>query len=330
MDASVVVLSWNTAALTLRALAAARRELSTIPGELVCVDNASDDDTVSRVRREAPDVRLVVNEANLGFARGNNRALPFVQGRYVVFLNSDARPEPGALVHVVRWLDGHPTVAAAAPRVVSPDGRPQRAARDDPSALGLLHRFTALRYTPIGRRAAARWTRGVEATAPREVDTVLGACLVVRRDALLALGGFDEGYPFYWEDVDLCRRLRREGHGVAWVPDGPPVVHEGGAASAARDDALRREMAVGLLRYARLHLGPREGPAVAALLALGIVLRALLEPVRLAAEASGRALAGRRGDARRHLARARAWLRFLEHDLCALLLALRPPRAVGR
>lgn len=326
MDLSIVVLSWNTAGLTVRALRSAAEGVGTLSARRICVDNASADHTVERVRRELPDVVLVENEANLGFAAGNNRALPHLAGRYVCFLNSDCEPGPGSLAHVVRWLDRHPDVGVAAPRMVSPDGRTQKAAREEPRPLGLLHRYTVLRYTPIGRRAARAW-RGVSGTAtPREVASVTGACLVIRTDLFRELGGFDEGYPFYWEDVDLCRRARDEGWKVVWVADGPSVVHQGGVATAVAGGPPRRSFVEGLLRYQQKHLAPRAGRVFGLVFIVGVLARAFLEPPRLAARGVARAARGRHASARRSFASAASWLRLLERDADTLVRLLGNPR----
>jgi GT2 family glycosyltransferase len=321
VDLSVVVLSWNTAELTLCALRGAQAAVGALRAEILCVDNASEDDTVARIRRDLPGVELIVNEANLGFAAGNNRALERLAGRVTCFLNSDCDPGPGSLAHVVRWLDRHPQVGIATPRLIGPDGRAQRATRPEPTPLALLNRHTCLRYTPVGRRAARAWRAGPGSPIPVPVDSVTGACLLIRTDLLRTLGGFDEGYPFYWEDVDLCRRARDAGAEVWWVPDGPAVVHAGGASSKNRGGPPRRAFVEGLVRYQRGVLGGRAGRAFAGLLVPGVLARALVEPGRLALGAFARP-----GRARRRLAAAGAWLRLLERDTGALLRLLRSPR----
>src|SRR5437773_2256280 len=107
-DISVVVLSWNTRELTLSALRSVEAAVAPLRGEAVCVDNASRDGTAAAVREALPGVRVIENAENLGFARGNNAALPVLRGRYACFLNSDAEASPGALAYVVRYLDAHP------------------------------------------------------------------------------------------------------------------------------------------------------------------------------------------------------------------------------
>jgi GT2 family glycosyltransferase len=329
VDLSVVVLSWNTADLTVRALRAAKDGAAGVAAELLCVDNGSTDGSPDLVRRSVPDALVVENGSNLGFARGNDRALPHVRGRYVCFLNSDAAPKTGALAHVVRWLDEHRDVGVAAPSLVSPDGSPQRTARGPATAPALLHRYTALGYQPFGRGAARRWERpDLPGAEPVDVDSLMGACLVVRADLLRRLGGFDEGYFFYWEDVDLCLRAKRLGARVTWVRGGPEVVHEGGAATKSGGGPPRLSFAAGLLRYQRKVLSPLAWAAFATAFVPGYLLRAAVESLRLSAQAAGRFLGGRREDAAKSLRAAGGWARLLERDALALLrlLGARPPR----
>jgi len=321
MDLSVVVLSWNTSDLTLRALRGAVDGAGDLALQRLCVDNASTDGSAGRVRSELPDVAVIENERNLGFAAGNNRALPHLEGRYTCFLNSDAQPGRGSLAHVVQWMDHHPRAAVAVPHLVGPNGKTQRAVRPEPDPVGLLHRYTALRYTPVGLSAARAWGEMPERRVPVEVDSVTGACLVIRTDVLRSLGGFDEGYPFYWEDVDLCRRTREAGWQVWWVPDGPRVWHDGGAATAVGGGPPRRSFAQGLLRYQLKCLGPERGRAFAGAFILGTFVRALVEPARLAA---GALLSPRRAGSR--LRSAGSWMTFLERDALPTLALLRLPR----
>lgn len=318
-----MVLSWNTRDLTLRALETARAGAEGLRAELLCVDNASTDGSAAAVARARPDVLLLENATNRGFAGGNNTALPHARGRYVCFLNSDAAPRARSLTHLVRHLQAHPDVGAVAPRLVGPDGQEQRAARDDASLLGFLHRYTPLRYTPLGRAAARRWTRGVRAEGPRDVASLAAACLVLPADLLARLGGFDPGYPFYFEDLDLCERVRAAGRRVVYLPDGPAVDHEGGAATARRGGPPRRAMMQGLVRYAARRAGPARGRAFAALLVPGVFALALAEPPRLALRAAVRGARGDAASARRTLRIAGSWLRMVERDGLALLRLLR-------
>lgn len=320
-DLTVVVLSWNTKDLTRRALAAARAACAPYAARVVCVDNASADGSADAVAAAFPDVVLVRNARNLGFARGNAAAEPHLAGRAVVFLNSDTEARPGSLAAVLAHLDAHPEVGVASPPLVGDDGAPQRVAWGVPTALALLHQYTPLGFLGVGRRASRR-ERAIEAapsTGP--VEAVSGAAMMVRRDLWERLGGFDVGYPFYVEDVDLCWRARRLGAQVHQVLGGPVVVHRGGASAALAGGDARLPLLLGLLRLQRKRLAPGAYVAFAAAFKAGVVARSAWEIARAPTLAAARALRGRRARARRTLATAAARARFLERDLLRFLRA---------
>lgn len=319
-DLTVVLLSWNTRDLTLAALAAVPAAAAPFRARIVCVDNASSDGSAAAVRAALPDVLVLDNPSNLGFARGNNAALPHLAGRASCFLNSDTVARPGSLAHVLRYLDAHPTVGIAAPRLVFPDDVPQRAAWGLPTAGALLHQFTPLGWVGIGRAAAARTRpsrRPDERTGP--VEAVSGACLLIRRELCERLGGFDPGYPFYFEDLDLCARARAAGAEVHVVIDGPAVVHHGGASSALAEGATRLPLLVGALRFKRRRLGPARYAAFSLAFKTGVVARSVIELARAPLYAVARGLRGRHERARRTWRTASERRHFLERDLRAFL-----------
>lgn len=320
-DLTVVVLSWNTRDLTLRALAAVPAACAPFAVRTVCVDNASRDGTADAVAAAFPDVRLLRNADNLGFARGNAVALPHVEGRAVVFLNSDTEARPGALAHVLRYLDAHPAVGVASPPLVGTDGVAQRTVWGLPTAASLLHQYTPLGWVNVGRRASRRQRDDGLAATTGPVEAVAGAAMVVRRDLCERLGGFDPGYPFYFEDVDLCWRAAGAGAEVHFVADGPAVVHHGGASASIAGGDARLPLLQGILRFQRKRMRPAAYAAFALTFKLGVVARSLWEILRTPPTAAVRAARGRGARARRTLEMAGARVRFLERDLRAFLRA---------
>jgi len=321
VDLTVVVLSWNTRDLTLRALASVEAGCAPFAVRTICVDNASADGSADAVARARPDVVLRRNAANLGFARGNAVALPHVEGRAVVFLNSDTEARPGALTHVLRYLDAHPEVGIASPPLVGTDGVPQRAVWGFPTTAGLLHQYTPLGWLNVGRAASRRQRDEGLAAVTGRVDAVAGAAMVVRRTLCDQLQGFDPAYPFYVEDVDLCWRAARAGAEVHFVADGPAVVHHGGASASLAGGDARLPLLQGLLRFQRKRMRPFAYGAFAATFKVGVVARSLWEIVRAPVAAAARAARGRTARAQRTLDVARARTRFLERDLRAFLRA---------
>ena len=321
-DLTVVVLAWNTRDLALRALRAVPAAVAPLSVRTICVDNASTDATAAAVRAALPGVTVVESQSNVGFARGNALALPLAAGRYVVFLNSDAAPLPGSLAAVVREMDRRPKIGVASPRLLEPDGTPQRTSWGYPTPLALLHDHTPLGWLGVGRAASAavRHERRREETSG-PVDAVAGACLVIRKDLCDRLGGFDPGYRFYLEDVDLCWRARHAGYEVHVLADGPGVLHEGGASARQIEGALRLPFLLGLLRFLR-RTQPRARYALfAPLFKAGVAVRATWEVARAPFYFALRRARGRPERADRTLETARVRLRFLERDLATFLRA---------
>ena len=225
---SVVIVNWNAGGALLDCIASV---LAAGPGvEAIVVDNASTDDSLALARARHPEVRIVETGANLGFAAGANRGAAVARGDVLVFLNPDARIEPRAIDVLVEALGSTPRAGIAGGGLLDAAGRWQPgAARFHPVAHLLLD-------TTPGRLA----TRGRR--EPYVVDWVYGTFMAVRRDAFRQLGGFDESYFLYGEDLDLCHRAAALGLRTIHVP-GARAVH-GANVSAAQRFGLGREAAV--------------------------------------------------------------------------------------
>jgi GT2 family glycosyltransferase len=203
------------------------------------------------VRQNWPDVTVLENGANLGFARATNRALGASTGRYVLLLNSDAEVLDGAVEGLVAFLDANPTAGVAAPQLLNSDLTDQGTARSFPSAAAALfgrksmltHKFPTNRWSR--RYLVGRTQRG---STPFAVDWVSGACLMVRRSIIDTVGALDEGFFMYWEDADWCRRIGEAGFGVFCVP-AARVVHHEGQSSHGRSTRLVWEFHRSVFRY---------------------------------------------------------------------------------
>ena len=235
-------------------------------------------------------------------------------------MNSDAVPSPGSLAAALSYLDARPGVGIVCPRLVGADGRPQRTAWGFPTLASLLHQYTPLGWFGVGRTATerVRGHRGVE-DPTGACDAVSGACLVIRRDLCERLGGFDAGYPFYFEDVDLCRRARDAGYEVHVAGGGPAVLHLGGASTALSDGATRLPLLQGALRFARKSSSPLLFLLFSVAFACGVVFRSVWEILRAPFHAALRRLRGRPDRASRALSMASDRIRFLERDLLPFL-----------
>lgn len=248
---SAVVVSYNTRDHLLRCLASLESVL--LPLEVVVVDNASGDGSAEAVAERFPATRIVRNDENLGFARASNQGLRRCGAPYVLLLNSDAEVRPGAVEALAGLLDARPRVGAVGPRTLSPDGSVQVSFGPPLTPWGEWRQRRLLRGVRARRPDALR--RAAErAGGEREPAWVSGACLLARRQALDQVGGFDEGFFLYEEDVDLCRRLRQAGWTILFTP-AAEVVHHVGRSMARDPDRSRLEYQRSHLRYYRKHNG---------------------------------------------------------------------------
>jgi hypothetical protein len=242
--ASVIIVNWNAGQALLDCLASVSGGGDVL--ETIVVDNASTDGSLARARESHPPVRIVETGANLGFAAGANRGAAVARGDALVFLNPDARVEPGAIDRLVGTLGSTPGAGIAGGGLVGADGRWQPGwARFHPIAHLLLD-TTPGRFLERGRRV------------PHVVDWVYGTFMAVRRDAFRQLGGFDESYFLYGEDLDLCHRATSHGLRTVHVPDARAV--HGANVSAAQRFGLGREAAVvrGEMRFYARRGGPGQ------------------------------------------------------------------------
>jgi N-acetylglucosaminyl-diphospho-decaprenol L-rhamnosyltransferase len=229
---SVVVLSWNTRALLAACLDSLRAEGRRLPLELIVVDNASHDGSADLVARDFPEVLLLRNARNEGYAIGNNQGAARATAEYLFLLNSDTEVRPGAIETLVAFLDGHPQHAACAPRLERPDGSPQPSCKTFPTLLTAVFYDTVFdRWFPHNATLPRYEMRDFDHTTSRDVDQPPAAALLVRRARWEELGGFDPALWLFYNDVDFCRRLAATGARIAYVAEARVLHHEGRSTS---------------------------------------------------------------------------------------------------
>jgi GT2 family glycosyltransferase len=226
---SVIVVNWNTRDILRICLESVAEHLAGEPQETIVVDNASSDGSAEMVEAAFPAVRLLRNPTNLGFGPANNIGMAAARGEFFLLLNSDARLKDGAVMRLIELMERRPDVGAAGPRLVYEDGRLQTSANRFPSLpLVAFEELALYRFLPRARRGGillgGYWDHAVE----REVDWLVGACLVVRRQVFEETGGFDPSMFLYGEEVEWCRRIRERGWKIVFAPVGE-VVHLGHA-----------------------------------------------------------------------------------------------------
>lgn len=235
MDVSIIIVSYNTADLTvacLESVFASQR----VSYEVFVVDNASQDGSAGIIRDKFPQVRLVANEENRGFGAANNQALQECSGRYVIFLNPDTTVGTDSFFKMAAYMDAHSEVGLAGPRVLNPDGTRQ----DSMSTRYPGHRYGA---ADLGH-------------LPGDIACVLGACQIASAGLLHELGGFDEDFFLYGEDQDLCLRIRKRGFEIGFIDDAV-IMHHGGQSERGTlpAEVVRKKIRAELLFY-RKHYRP--------------------------------------------------------------------------
>lgn len=264
---AAVLVSWNTRDELLRALASLRSEDAAL--EVVVVDNASGDGSADAVAAAHPAVTLIRNAENVGFGRAANQGLTATTAPYVLLLNSDAELRPGALAAMARILDARPEVALVGPRTRFPDGAIQLSWGARPGLVVEWNQRRLVRGIDAREPGALRHAEQV-ASREHEPDWLSASTWLARREALLAAGLFDEGFFLYWEDVDLCLRLRAAGWRLVFTP-AAEVVHRQGASNARSGGRALAEYHRSHRRFYRKH----NGLLARAILGLGQRLRGI-------------------------------------------------------
>lgn len=245
--------------------------------ELIVVDNDSSDGTADHVRTHYSDAIVLETGRNGGMAAGNNAGMLAARGDAFLLLNSDAFLDDGSLARLVERLAAEPagTVAAVAPRLSNVDGSPQRSVRGFPSPWRYATEFWYLRrLAPRSRALNAFYGGGVDLRRPGRVDWVTGACLLVPRDAVDAVGLMDEAYFMYGEEVDWLHRMSAVGRHVAWEP-GASAVHVGGGSAGRSWGALYQRQLANHVRYMAQREGVGPARRVRRILRSALVMRAV-------------------------------------------------------
>ncbi|MDZ7392974.1 MAG: glycosyltransferase family 2 protein [candidate division KSB1 bacterium] len=228
IDLSVIIPNYNTRGLLEGCLRSIFATCARLHVEVVVVDNASTDGSAAMVQSRFPQVRLVQNSQNVGFARAVNHGLNLASGEFLLLLNSDTEVKPGALEYCVEFLVRRPRAGAVGCRLVNPDGSLQPSCESFMSFAGIVWEAVFLDKLFPGSRLFGRMHL-TYFTYDREeqVDYVKGAFLMTRRQTLEDVGLLDERFFFYGEEMDWCYRARRKGWEV-WFTPGATVVHYGG------------------------------------------------------------------------------------------------------
>lgn len=253
MDVSVIIVNWNTKKLLRDCLSSVYEHAGDVDYEIIVIDNASTDDSASMVKNDFPNVILIENSENRGFAAANNQGMAAAKGRYVLLLNSDTLVLNNAVAGTVHFTDENPQAAVTGCRVLNPDRTLQRTCFMFPSVLNMLLSSTYLyKLFPksrfFGREQMTWWDRN----DVRPVDVVTGCFMLVRRDAIEQVGMMDEQFFMYCEETDWCYRFRKNGWKVMFAPAGE-IIHFGGQSTAQKPVAMIVQLRLSILKFMKKH-----------------------------------------------------------------------------
>ena len=301
MKLSIIIINWNTRNLLSDCISSIYEHALEVDFELIVVDNASSDGSQKMIQNQFPDVDLITNSNNPGFAKANNQALRTCSGEYALLLNPDTIVKPGAIEELVKFLDDFPEVGAAGARLLNPDGSLQRSAYPKPT---LFREFWRLFHLDglmhLAKYPMNRWSLD----QVREVEILKGACIIIRRKALDEVGLLDEEYFMYSEDLDLCTRLTQSGWHLYWIPSAE-VIHFGGQSTQQVAEEMFLRLYQGKIMYFRKHQSNLAVMVYKFILCIATLVRLVLTPFALLEEPTQR---------RRHL--------DLSHNYRQLLISL--------
>ena len=282
LDLSIIVISFNTADLTLSCLQNIYQKTLLCRFEVIVVDNASRDGSPEYIKKTFPTAILIRNSQNLGFAAANNQGIKVSKGHYIFLLNSDTIVLDGAIDCLVAYLDTHPEIGIVGPQLVDKQGKIHFSPRLFPTlsselfqALHLHILFPRSRY--FGGQLLSWWDHKSE----RLVDSVEGSALFIRKSVIDQVGLLDTNFFFYSEDIDLCWRVKETGSKVVYYPDAQ-VIHFGGGSGNRRSPKLALEDRSGKIYFFQKHYGERQAQRLIYILLLGVGVRlARLWPMSL-------------------------------------------------
>jgi hypothetical protein len=250
IKASIVILTWNSQEVVADCLSSLAPGLTQYPFEVVVVDNASSDRTLAIIQERYPWARIVKNQVNRGVAPARNQGIQIARGEYIILLDDDTMVQPGALDHLITYLEEHREAGLCGPQLIDFAGNLHLSCRLFPTLLDKLVRRLPFRFARNLTRAVemADWDHATI----REVDYMIGACQVIRKAALAEVGLLDEHIFYGPEDVDLCLRLHKSGWSIVYNPEAV-VMHQERRVTRSLFSFLGYKHLRGLLYYFRKH-----------------------------------------------------------------------------
>ena len=253
-DISIIIINWNVRELLRACLLSLKAGQGDLQLEVIVVDSASSDDSVVMLRQDFPWVTLIACQENVGFPRGNNLGIAKADGRYILLLNPDTEIGKNALSRMIDYMDEETDVGVTGPQLLYPDGAIQSSRRRFPTLATGFFESTWLQNVAPRSIMGRYYAQDLPDDETSDVDWVMGACLMVRRQVVDRIGGMDEAYFMYSEELDWCRRIKDAGWRVVYLP-AAQVIHYEGKSSEQAVTARHVNFQRAKLRYYRKYYG---------------------------------------------------------------------------
>ncbi len=311
VEVSVCIANWNCKDYLYACLLSLRDSAKEVAQEVIVVDNDSQDGAADMAVRDFPEVKLIRNQANLGFARASNQAAAVARGRYVFFLNNDTLVLPRTLRELIDYADEHPDVGMVGPRLRDGSGGLQISYRRKPTVVAMLHRTALLRWTQVFKLAYDGYRRKTFGSMETcEVEVLLGAAVLMPRELFHRVGRWDEDFRFGVEDVELSSRVGKKSK-LIYLPS-VEIVHHGRVGSRQNVTLSAPQLLIGYAHYFR-----KTGCSRAAIWAYKLVVT-LDTPIQLSAklmQVGWCRLRGKKSKARKSMLAVLGLWHFLRHEL---------------
>jgi GT2 family glycosyltransferase len=274
MDLSILIVNYNTRELTLNCLRSVLESDTSYEFEVIVIDNSSKDDSVAQIQRHFPQVQLIANDRNVGFAKANNQGINIAKGRYILLLNSDTIVQKDTLETMLRFMDEHPQVGAGGCKVVLPDGSLDKACKrgfPTPSA-SFYYAFGIAKLFPSHPRFNQYQLSHLDPDDEYPVDCLVGAFMLVRREAIEQVGLLDEEFFMYGEDIDWCYRMKQAGWQIYYYPR-TQIIHYKGASSRRKPFKIIYEFHRAMILFHRKHYRHKYSRLVNGLVYSGVAVK---------------------------------------------------------
>lgn len=281
MDISIVIVNYNTKKLTLECIQSIYTFVLSYELEIFVVDNNSSDDSVTAIQSAFPQVNLIANEENVGFSKANNQAIRQARGKYILLLNSDTIVMENTLATMIQYMDEHQEVGAAGCEVLLPDATLDKAChRGFPTPEASFYYMTGLaKKYPKSPKYNSYHKSYLNMRAIHEIDCLVGAFMLVRKETIDQVGMLDEEFFMYGEDIDWCYRIKEGGWKIIYNPS-VSIIHYKGASSKKKPVKITYEFHRAMYLFHKKHYAKKYSFIINGVVYLGIAAKLALELVK--------------------------------------------------